>query len=224
VIRINLLPGTKRSHRTADVARLGAGGDQGALWPIVYLGMAAAAALAFGFLYARLDDQLTEKQRVNNDLQQQIARVQAESAQLEELQAKLQASIELENLVGELQRARLGPTRVLLEISKILSEGPRAGPTIDPQRLEQLRRENPLAGYNPGWDSRRLWLTSFIEDQRACKVSGVGKTNEDVAEFLARLSLSELFEDVTLQRTLATTDSATGLSLISFELTCKVSY
>jgi type IV pilus assembly protein PilN len=225
VIRINLLPGTKRSLKSADAGKGGAAGGQGSpFWPIVYLGMAGAACGVFGFLYFRLDGQLTEKQRVNADLQQQIARVQSESAQLAELQAKLQASLDLENLVAELQRARLGPTRVLLEISKILSEGANAGPTIDPQRLEQMRRENPLAGYNPGWDARRLWLTSFIEDQRNCKVAGVGKTNEDVAEFLARLSLSELFEDVTLQRTQATTDTGTGLPLISFELTCKVIY
>ena len=72
---------------------------------------------------------------------------------------------------------------------------------------------------------RRLWVTHFEEESRQCRMHAVrGRTNEDVAEFLRRLALSELFDQVTLQRTEATQDRESGLELISFELTCQVTY
>ena len=80
------------------------------------------------------------------------------------------------------------------------------------------------ASWRLAWDSRRLWLTSFEEDNRICNIKGRGKTKEDVAEFLRRLSLSESFENVELQKTEATEDPETRLPLIGFELTCQVRY
>ena len=109
-----------------------------------------------------------------------------------------------------------------MELSRVLSAG--RGPTVNPDVLEQMRRENPLAGYNPGWDIRRLWLESFQERSGDCQMSGKGKTNEDVAEFLRRLSLSEVFDDVTLVSTDSGKDAASGLPIVGFSLTCKVRY
>ena len=133
---------------------------------------------------------------------------------------ELERSRQLESVVDELNRARSGPLRVMMELSKVLSTG--AGPTIAPGRLEALRQENPLAGFNPSWDVRRLSIDSFVELDRTVTVRGKGRTNEDVAEFLRRLALSELFSEVTLTRT----DAANlgGIDSISFEMTCKVTY
>ena len=52
----------------------------------------------------------------------------------------------------------------------------------------------------------------------------MGRSNEDVAEFLRRLTLSEIYDDVTLQRTRAATDPATNLPTVGFDITCKVRY
>jgi type IV pilus assembly protein PilN len=220
VIRINLLPGQKRGAKGAATASSGSG----TAWFVGYAFIALATAGSLAALYVIQTGVLEEKLGVNADLRRQISEAQANSALLEELQGRLNQSRELERVVGELQRARLGPTRVLMEIAKILSEGSRGGPSIDPQRLDAIRRENPLAGYNAGWDSRRLWIVSFEEEHRNCSIKGVGKTNEDVAEFLSRLALSDMFEEVTLERTRAEVDPETQLSLIGFELTCKVIY
>ena len=70
----------------------------------------------------------------------------------------------------------------------------------------------------------RLWLVRFEENNRECRIEGVGRTNEDVAEFLRRLQLSELFDNVTLQRTEAEEDSQSSFELIKFELRCRVTY
>ena len=55
-------------------------------------------------------------------------------------------------------------------------------------------------------------------------MTGMGRSNEDVAEFLRRLTLSEIYESVTLQRTRATNEPDTGLQMVGFDITCKVRY
>lgn len=225
MIRINLLPGAKRGAKagsSSSSSSSSSGGGQG--WIVAYVFITLATCGVLAAVYVSFQGRLEEKNRVNTDLRRQISDAQANSALLEELQGKLTASHDLERIVGELRRAQLGPTRVLMEIAKILSEGAHGGPTIDPQRLDELRRDNPLAGYNAGWDSRRLWVGSFTEENRECKITGMGRTNEDVAEFLARLALSDLFQEVTLERTQAAIDTDTALPLIAFELSCKVIY
>ncbi len=221
MIRINLLPQAKKAT-TRAVAPAAPGNTQA--WAIGY-GVAAlvwvAACLGVYLLY---DSQLEEEKATNAALQTQIDQLRSKSAQLEEVRARLAASQQLEEVVGQLHRERTGPTRVLMELSQILSPAPGGGPTIDAEALEELRRDNPLAGFNRSWDPRRLWISSFTETNGNCEIRGLGRTNEDVAEFLRRLALSELFTDVTLTKTQSSRVADLGLTLIRFELTCQVSY
>ena len=218
MIRINLLPQTRR------VVRAAAASSQGSTtpWVVAYLvGMFLWAVLLAG-IYIYFGNQLEEQQQANAALEGRITELREKSASLDDIRAKLEASAQLESVVADLNRARLGPTRVLIELSRVLSRD--GGPTIDARRLEQLRQENPLAGFNSSWDSRRLWLKSFEEEDRDCTILGTGKTNEDVAEFIRRLTLSEVFATVALQKTESLHDAESGLDLISFELACKVTY
>lgn len=216
MIRINLLPQARAKAKAGPSTGSGQG------WVVAYFAAVLVCGALLAGVYFVYSARLEERQRRNADLQTQITQARTLSANLDEVQGKLKRSQDLDRVVGELQKARLGPTRVLMELSRILSIN--GGPSIDPQRLEQLKRDNPLAGYNPGWDGRRIWVTSFNEEQRECKIVGVGKTNEDVAEFLRRLALSDLFEEVTLTKTQAATDADTQLPMIGFELTAKVRY
>lgn len=221
MIRINLLPTAKKAGpgvRAAGPAPSGSG--QG--WAITYLVVGFLWMIGLGGVYYVYSMKLDEQVAKNSALEERIDRMKRQSAGLDDCRARIEKSRELEEVVSQLHRARLGPTRVLMEMSKILSEN--GGPSIDPQRLELIRRENPLAGYNQGWDARRLWVTSFEEDARECTIKGIGKTNEDVAEFLRRLALSDIFENVTLTKTESVTESTTDLALIGFELSCRVRY
>lgn len=218
MVRINLLPNARKQSRSA-----GGGGDGSATpWIVAYLAAAFVTVLVCALLYFNGTSALEEQRAQNTALQAQITALQSQSANIDEVRAQLAESQELEDVVAELQRARFGPTRVLMELSRILSAS--GGPTVDPERLEAIRRDNPLAGFNPTWDTRRLWLTEFTEEDRHVEIHGLGKTNEDVAEFLRRLSLSDSFGDVTLTKTEAVTDSESHLDLISFELSCSVVY
>ncbi|HEX5658912.1 MAG TPA: PilN domain-containing protein, partial [Polyangiales bacterium] len=132
----------------------------------------------------------------------------------------LEQSKQLEAVVKGLKDARQGPHRMLLELSSILSPG--KGPTIDPAKLDDLRKSNPEAGVSGGWDTRRLWVTGFEENARSCRIIGEARNNEDIAEFLRRLALSAVFDDVVLVRT--GTPRTGASALVAFELTCKVRY
>ena len=87
--------------------------------------------------------------------------------------------------IQKLQTARTGPTSTLLELAHILTPG--RGPTIDRDKLEQLKRDNPKRRPNANWDPRRLWLTAYQEADRTVKLGGLARDGEDVSEFQRRL-------------------------------------
>lgn len=217
MIRINLLASRSRQARASSPS-----GPSTGSWLIGYGVAALVLVVGLAFWYYGLDRELNEVVAQNNALQQEYDELSRHSANIDQVRAALARSQRLEEVVNELQRARFGPTRVLMELAKLLSLG--GGPTIDPQRYEQIRNQNPLAGYNPAWDHRRLWLVSFQEEERHVRINGQGKTNEDVAEFLRRLSLSDLFGDVTLDRTEAADSRDSHVELISFQLSASVRY
>lgn len=213
MIRINLLPAAKRAAVTSGSTQL---------WGAAYmLGLFAWGVLLF-FVYLNTNNKIQEQKASNAALEQEIAQAKQKSANIGDVEAKLAKSRQLEDVVGKLQSARQGPTRVLMELSQLLSEG--GGPTVSAERLAALRRDNPLAGFNPGWDTRRLWITSFTETDRACLIRGFGKTNEDVAEFLRRLNISNLFEKVSLTATSAALEAGSSVPIVSFDLSCQVRY
>jgi type IV pilus assembly protein PilN len=215
MIRINLLP---QNRRQAPSSR----GVQ--VWGYLYLAAAFAWCIALAFVYFSLSSDLDQAKAQNSDLERQIGQVKAESGNLDELQKQLDQSKKLEGVIQGLLDARQGPARMLLELSAILSPG--RGPTVDAKKLEELKKVNPEAGFTPGWDTRRLWITSFQETGRACQIKGAARNNEDIAEFLRRLTLSQLFDGVVLVRTGSGSGSASqsDASAVPFELTCKVRY
>jgi type IV pilus assembly protein PilN len=127
-----------------------------------------------------------------------------------------------EEAIEKLQSARTGPTAVLLEMARILTPG--RGPSVDPEKLAQIRRDNPLAAYNPTWDTRRLWVNNFVEQNRVMKVDGVARDAEDVSEFAKRMNLSDYFDKVRLLPAQRIMDKDTNLELVKFALEAEVKY
>jgi type IV pilus assembly protein PilN len=215
MIRINLLPQAKRATSSAIT------GVQ--VWGYAYLAAAMVWCVALAFVYFSLVSDRDQALAQNAEVSRQIDLVKQQSGNLAELQTQLDKAKQLEKVVNDLLAARQGPTRMLLELSAIMSQG--RGPTVDPLKLEDMRKSNPEAGFSPGWDTRRLWLKSFKEEGLNCTILGEARNNEDIAEFLRRLSLSTSFEEVALVRTgqPALAPGAAAPS-VSFELKCKVRY
>ena len=65
--------------------------------------------------------------------------------------------------------------------------------------LAQLRRDNPTAVYNPGWDPRAaLAHRRYKETDRVVRIEGLARDGDDVSELARRLNLSIYFADVKL--------------------------
>ena len=223
MIRINLLP-TDRRKRTRRLAPSPLPSSDLSLsaWGAVYGGAIVVWLAVLGVLYFVQSADLETIAEENKTLEARRNELQEKTSGLAEVEGRLEKSRRLEQVVQELERARRGPTRAVMELSKLLSNP--GGPTIDAEELERMRQDNPLAGYNESWDVRRLWLTRFEEIERECKIAGMGRSNDDVAEFLRRLTLSEIYEDVTLQRTRSAVDPETSLQTVGFDITCRVKY
>ncbi|HEY4105241.1 MAG TPA: PilN domain-containing protein [Polyangiaceae bacterium] len=212
MIRINLMPQKRRVEQS----------DGSQLWlavvMVLMLALVAALFVFHGFKGEELKDQL----RKNAELQAQIDQSKSAVANHADVKAKLDQLRAREEAIGKLQSARTGPTAVLLELARLLTPG--RGPTVDPDRLSQLRRDDPLAMFNPAWDARRLWLSKFVEDHRKLHIEGFAQDGEDVSELARRMNLSSYFADVRLLPASRQVDSTTHLEVVGFALEAKVKY
>lgn len=212
MIRVNLLPQKRRVERTE--------GSQ--LWLVLVMVVLLVEVVGLFAWHAMLSKELKAQVRINAELNGQISQAEKVVANHDEVKAKLKELRKREDAISALQSARTGPTAMLLELARILTPG--RGPSVDPERLNEVRRDNPLAVFNSNWDARRLWLTEFIEEHREVRLKGQARDGEDVSELARRMNLSSYFEDVTLLPAKKTKDSDTGLELVEFQLQAKVRY
>jgi type IV pilus assembly protein PilN len=214
VIRVNLLP-QKRGARSAAPAA-------SQRWLLVVLGVLVFEVVVLFLFHKHKLDELQDQQNINAQLNGKIDGIQKLVANHEEIKKALVALRAREDAIAKLQSARSGPTAVLLEMAQLLTAG--KGPTADPERLQQLRKENPLAVYNPGWDTRRLWLTQYVESDRVVKIDGLARDGADVAELAQRLKLSVYFYEITVLPGSKGAASKDKLELVDFALQLKVRY
>lgn len=206
MIRINLLAQKKRIERS----------DGSQVWLALVMVVVLAEVAALFVFHSIKAEELADQTRKNAELTSQIEQAKKNVANHTQVKADLALLRARETAIQKLQSARSGPTAVLMELARILTPG--RGPSVDPDRLAQLRRDNPLSVFNPNWDARRLTVTSFVEAQRKLKIDGVARDGEDVSELARRLNLSSFFYDVTL---LPATREAEA---VKFSVEAKVRY
>ena len=206
MIRINLLAQKKRAERS----------DGSQVWLAVVMVVVLAEVAALFVLHSFKAEELTQQERKNAELTSQIEQAKKNVANHEQVKADLATLRAREEAIQQLQTARSGPTAILMELARILTPG--RGPSVDPDRLAQLRRDNPLSVFNPNWDSRRLWVTGYVESQRKLKIDGKARDGEDVSELARRLNLSSYFYDVNLLPATREND------FVKFSIETKVRY
>jgi type IV pilus assembly protein PilN len=207
MIRINLLASKKRAEKSSE-------GSQ--VWLAVVMVVVLAEVAALFVFHSVKAEELSDQVRKNAELTSQIDQAKRNVANHDKVKGELATLRAREEAIQKLQSARTGPTAILMELARILTPG--RGPSVDPDRLAQLRRDNPLSVFNPNWDSRRLWITGFVESQRRLKIDGNARDGEDVSELARRLNLSSFFYDVKLLP--ATRDK----DFVKFSIEAKVRY
>ncbi len=213
MIRVNLLP-QKRARSQAPQASQ--------KWLLFVLGVLVLEVIGLFFFHKKKLDELDEQKNKNAQLQSQIDGIKKLVANHEEIKKALATLRAREDAIAKLQAARSGPTAVLLELSQVLSIG--KGPTAEPDKLAQLGRENPLNVYNPAWDTKRLWLTTYVEIDRTVRVEGLARDGNDVSELAQRLKLSSYFFDVQLLPGKKEAEAVSRVELVNFALQLKVRY
>jgi type IV pilus assembly protein PilN len=213
MIRVNLLPQKRRK---------GGSGSRGELWLVACLVSVALEVVGCLVLYGQKQDELSRQLDKNKALEAQIKQIKDVSKNHDEIKQKLVALRDREEAIAKLQSARSGPTAMLLEVARLLTPG--RGPSVDPNELSKVRRENPLQDYNANWDPRRLWLTRFIEADRTVRLEGIARDGEDVSELARRMNLSTYFDDVQLLPAKREVEKESGLPMVAFKLEAKVRY
>jgi type IV pilus assembly protein PilN len=211
VIRINLLPQKQQAAQT----------DTNTLQAVVLVAFLLEIAGLF-FVQHTKERELEAVKAESAAVRGQIDQIGREIANHKQIQEELKSLRERESAIERLQSGRVGPTAVLLELSRVLTA--EKGPTVDRARLEQLRRDAPQLVPNPSWDAHRLWLTGYKEAERNATISGFARDAEDVSELLRRLSLSNYFEDVKLLPAEKVLDPQTKEQLVRFEFSAKVKF
>ncbi len=177
MIRINLLP-----VREAEKKKSGR--------QLLVLGavlIVAQMAVLF-FIQSEANDTLADVRRNNADIKKQIDDLKKKTSAVADLQRQ-QAELEQQKAVLDgLIEGQTGPVKMLDELSRMLT------PIEDPK----LKLEVQQRGWNPDWDPTRLWIDGFVEGERAVKIAGHARSNEDLAEFLQRLSSSRHFVKIKL--------------------------
>ncbi len=217
MVRINLLPDKRQAGRRA------AGNEPKQLWLFAVLGAAVAAIILCLFVQKVKQDELSQIVADNTRSQGQIDAIKKQISDHPDIKARLGELRDREDAIQKLQSARTGPTSTLLELAHLLTVGGH-GPTTDRDKLEQLKRDNPTEVYNPNWDPRRLWLTSYKESERTVKMEGLARDGEDVSELERRLKLSDYFTDVKLLPGQKVADGPSHQELFHFQLSAKVRY
>jgi type IV pilus assembly protein PilN len=213
VIRVNLLPQAADRRVTTEA---------GPTWLLAVMGAVVLEIIALFFFHQAKEDELTEVKRQAQELTTQISEIRNKIKDHPEVKKQLTELRAREDAIAKLEAGRIGPTAVLMEVSRILT--PHKGPTTNAKELERLRDENPLAVYNPSWDSRRVWLTLYDEDERSVRLEGLARDAADVSELAQRLKLSVFFDDVQVLPGQHDPSSKSGLDLVKFALQVKVRY
>ena len=215
MIRVNLLPEKRAAQRRSA-------SNEGQGWLLIVGGVLIVEILGLMVLQKSKNDDLAKLQKHNQEIQANIDDIKHQISNRDAIKAQLKELRDREDAIQKLESARTGPTSVLLELSHLLTSG--RMPTVDRDKLEQLKKDDPQAVPNPNWDARRLWLTQYDELDRSVKLSGLARDGEDVSEFLRRLTLSDFFYDVRMMPATKSIDSAAHVELVKFELSAKVRY
>lgn len=177
MIRINLLPIKKQQQKETSRRLL-----------ILFAVAIIAEILILLPFYLSKSEDVDRAKAENARIQQSINDLSTRVQATETLNSEKTLLLQRLGVFNQLESGRSGPVRILDEVQNVLSQ---------PQNeLDQLTFDK--RDWSTRWDPGRLWFNEFEEKDGNFRLIGGARTNDDVAEFLQRLSTSVYFENVRL--------------------------
>ena len=167
-------------------------------------------------------------QKLSADLAEATKRTKEAAAKIEDLKRVKQsweqwqaekADLDRQSQVFDTLRAdQIGPPMMLQYLSYALT------PLDDSPAGRDEARAQELAGWNPKWDSRRVWLASIKQADRLVTFDGTAIDHEDVAEFYRRLESTDFFSVVEPGLQTRKVHPDLGIRFVDFTAKTNVSY
>jgi Tfp pilus assembly protein PilN len=202
MIQINLLPIRQAKQRKF--------GKQQIVFAAVFLLLEVTVLY---YVYAAKQAELEEFEATATGVDAEVAKLQKDNLVIKELSDQRKNLQELSKVLEELEANRAGPVQVLDDLKVMLNP-----PANDLEKVSQDRR-----GWTTSWDPSQVWLSSFKEDDGELSITGNATTNEDIAEFNARLASSVYFKKVRLNFTALEKGTQGGQSY-AFSISAQVNY
>ena len=138
----------------------------------------------------------------------------------QEILARKRAQVAKLNLdIQGLDRA-IGEVKTITSEKKDLEDKLKVLDTLKKKRVGPVKVLDALAQVIPA----HVWLTSLAEKGGNVELSGLGMTNDDVAEFMRELKRSQYFSNIILKKVTAQDTTGPVNQVVKFEITCSVSY
>jgi Tfp pilus assembly protein PilN len=221
MIKINLLP-TKRPKRAAQ------GGPRQPTSKDLYVGIGALAVLGVTvFLAVDMPrrSHLNELRTKNSELESDIASKRQQLAGFAEMQKAEAEAKERAASINRLLAAKVVPAHVLHELGEVLTQNHNPTMTQDmAQRTGIGPNSDPNKRFDPTWDPRHVWLSSFVDTGGQFKLEGGAQSEADVTQLAKRLAASVYFFDVTPAGGERVADRETNVNYYKFTITGKVAY
>jgi Tfp pilus assembly protein PilN len=212
MIKINLLQERKKAARVDKGNRSLATG---------FAVVAVAAALVLFLVHLPLSAAIEELHNENNRRQKNIQKLTEETKEFDTVQAQLNAAQGQEEAIKRLNNARATPAWMLYEISNILTKDHK--PTMSPEMAERIKND-PNRQFSPGWDPKRLWISSLDEKSGTMTIAGGAQSTTDVTQFMLRMQASVFFTDVQPGPMAQAVDPGSKQIIYHFTLAGKVLY
>ena len=139
MIRVNLLPQKEKRARGGAGVSLGIG-EGSTTWLFAFVGILVFEVIGLALWYSHEQSQLAAVNNHNSVVQANIDDIKRQIANHPEILAQLKELTEREDAIQKLQAARTGPTSVLLELSRVLTPGPRPDGRSRQARTDEARR------------------------------------------------------------------------------------
>lgn len=213
MIRINLIGGKVKPKRSGGNAQL-----------IMYM---LAIVAVFGGLYLwhqQQVDQLQAAKKKAVDAADKVDSLKRVKQSWEAWQVEKAATDAQTKVFEALQADQIGPAMALQYLSYALTRI-----SDDPTHQEEAKSQE-VAGWNPKWDTHRVWLKS-VEVKNSTdgkgsriEIKGEALDHQDVAEFYRRLESSDIFIGLSSPSQRRKVHEELNIKYIDFSVTANLSF